>query len=87
MMKPAIKIIINVCIIISNKSLGTAVTMFCYGHANIKHILVGEGRLNTGLQLSVCLCTTLCISETNNESGMCKGKICLLCEHSKKLLS
>lgn len=34
-MKAAIKIIINVYIIISNKSLGTAVTMFCYGHANI----------------------------------------------------
>jgi len=85
MMKPAIKIIINVYIIISNKSLRTV-------HNNVllwtcKHILVGEGRLNTGLQLSVCLCTTLCISETNNDSGMCKSKICLLCEHSNKLSS
>ena len=35
MMKPAIKIIINVYIIISHKSLRTAVTMFRYGHANV----------------------------------------------------
>lgn len=34
-MKPAIKIIIYVYMITSNKSLRTAVTMFCCGHANI----------------------------------------------------